>query len=93
MNNLWISRLDSRLILAELYRLAPEREDGIGRFVLPFAKPSSEQFRGNPTAIPAGIDELRAADNAIVADIAQQIEKLDEAAMRFALATDRKDAA
>jgi hypothetical protein len=82
-----------RLVQAELYRLAPQREDGIGRFVLPFAKPPSEQFRGNPTAIPAGIDEMRAADTAIIADIAKQIENLDEAAMRFALATDRKDAA
>jgi hypothetical protein len=82
-----------RLVQAELYRLAPERDDGIGRFVLPFAKPPSEQFRGNPRAIPAGIDEMRAADNAIIADITQQIENLDEAAMRFALATDQKVAA
>jgi hypothetical protein len=82
-----------RLILAELYRLAPEREDGIGRFVLPFAKPPSEQFRSNHPAIPAGIDELRAADAAILADISRQIENLDEAAMRFALATDQKVAA
>jgi hypothetical protein len=83
-----------RLILAELYRLAPDRRDGVGRFVLPFAKPPSEQFRGNHTAVPAGIDELRAADEAIIADITKQIENLDAAAMRFALAsTDRKDAA
>jgi hypothetical protein len=82
-----------RLILAELYRLAPDRQDGIGRFVLPFAKPPSEQFRGNHPAIPAGIEEFRAADAAIIADITKQIEKLDEAAMRSALATDRKDAA
>lgn len=82
-----------RLILAELYRLAPLREDGIGRFVLPFSKPPSEQLRGNHPAIPAGIDELRAADAAILADISRQIENLDEAAMRFALAPERKDAA
>jgi hypothetical protein len=82
-----------RLILAEMYRLAPDREDGAGRFVLPFAKPPSERFRGNHPAIPAGVDELRAADNAIIADIVQQIENLDEAAMRFALSTNRKDAA
>jgi hypothetical protein len=82
-----------RLILAELYRLAPDRRDGIGRFVLPFAKPPSEQFRGNHTAIPAGIDDLLASDNAIIADIAQQIEALNEAAMRFALATNEKGAA
>ena len=82
-----------RLIQSELYRLAPERADGIGRFVLPFAKPPSEQFRGNHPAIPAGIDELRAADAAILVDISRQIENLDEAAMRFALAPERKDAA
>lgn len=82
-----------RLILAELYRLAPEREDGVGRFVMPFAKPPNEQTRGQPAAIKPGIDELLAADKAIIADIAQQIENLDEAAMRFALAADRKDAA
>jgi hypothetical protein len=82
-----------RLIQSELYRLAPEREDGIGRFVLPFARPPSEQLRGNHPAIPAGIDELRAADAAILADISRQIENLDEAAMRFALAPERKDAA
>jgi hypothetical protein len=82
-----------RLIQSELYRLAPEREDGIGRFVLPFAKPPSEQFRGNHPAIPAGIDELRVADAAILADISRQIENLDEAAMRFALAPERKNAA
>jgi hypothetical protein len=83
-----------RLIQSELYRLAPEREDGIGRFVLPFARPPSEQCGGNHPAIPAGIDELRAADAAILADISRQIENLDEAAMRFALASpERKDAA
>jgi hypothetical protein len=82
-----------RLIQSELYRLAPERADGIGRFVLPFAKPPSEQLRGNHPAIPAGIDELRAADAAILADISRQIENLDEAAVRFALAPERKDAA
>jgi hypothetical protein len=82
-----------RLIQSELYRLAPERADGIGRFVLPFARPPSEQLRGNHPVIPAGIDELRAADAAILADISQQIENLDQAAMRFALAPERKDAA
>jgi hypothetical protein len=84
-----------RLILAELYRLAPERQDGIGRFVLPFAKPSSEQTRGQPTAIKPGIEELLAADDAIVADIVAQIEKLNTQAQRAAgmIPSDRKDAA
>jgi hypothetical protein len=83
-----------RLILAEMYRMAPERADGIGRFVLPFAKPSSEFVRGNPGEIKPGIDELREADAAIVADIGRQIEKLDSHAMRAAeMIPARKDAA
>jgi hypothetical protein len=84
-----------RLILAELYRLAPERQDGIGRFVLPFAKPSSEQTRGQPAAIKPGIEELLAADNAIIADIVEQIEKLNRQAMRAAgmITEDRKGVA
>jgi hypothetical protein len=82
-----------RLILAEMYRLAPERADGIGRFVLPFAKPSLEFVRGKPGEIKPGIDELREADAAIVADIGRQIEKLDNHAMRAAEIPARKDAA
>jgi hypothetical protein len=83
----------TRLVLAELWRLAPARADGIGRFVLEFAKPSSELMRGDPETVRPGIDELREADAAIVADIEKQIINLNERAMRFALATDRKDAA
>jgi hypothetical protein len=82
----------TRLILAELWRLAPDRADGIGRFVLEFAKPASVLVPGKPENIKPGIDELLAADQAIIADIVKQIEKLDEAAMRFAL-INRKDAA
>jgi hypothetical protein len=82
-----------RLILAELWRLAPDREDGIGRFVLPFAKSSTVFVRENPEAIKPGIDEFAAADQAIVADIEKQIEKLDQAAMQRALVPERKDAA
>jgi hypothetical protein len=82
-----------RLVLAELYRLAPERQDGIGRFVLPFAKPSSEQTRGEPTAIRPGIEELSAANSAIVANISEQIDKLNDQAARAAgmIPADRKD--
>jgi hypothetical protein len=65
-----------RLVLAELYRLAPERADGIGRFVLPFAKPTSELLRHKPEAIPPGIDEFRAADQAIVREIEAQVGAL-----------------
>lgn len=67
-----------RLVLSELYRLAPERHDGIGRFVLPFAKPPNEMMRGLPTDIAPGLDELIAADAAIVANIEAQIKKLND---------------
>ena len=84
-----------RLIAAEAYRLAPERSDGIGRFVLPWAQPSSEQTRGMPSSIRPGIDELVAADNAIVAEIEGQIQKLNNQAQRAAgmIVDDREDAA
>jgi hypothetical protein len=82
-----------RLILAEFYRLAPDRSDGIGRFVLPFAKPPTEMVRGTPDAIRPGMEEMRDAHAAIISDIIKQIEKLDEQAMRFALAPPQKDAA
>jgi hypothetical protein len=82
------------LILAELWRLAPERQDGIGRFVLPFAKPSSEMVRHQPTAMPAGIDEMQAADEAIISSIISQIDRLNAAATRAAEMTpDRKEVA
>jgi hypothetical protein len=82
-------------VLAELYRLAPERQDGVGRFVFPFCKPSSEQTRGQPAAIKPGIEELVAADNAIIAEIEAQVEKLNAQAMRAAemIPADRKDVA
>jgi hypothetical protein len=82
-----------RLILAECYRCAPDRSDGIGKFVLPFSKSPNLMLRDRPDAIRPGIDEVRDAHASIIADIIMQIEKLDEAAMRFALATNRKDAA
>ncbi len=83
----------TRLILAELWRLAPARSDGIGRFVLDFARPTTTVLRDNPDAIEAGIDELRAADEAILGDIVKQIERLDQVSVQRALATERKDAA
>ncbi|WP_426608646.1 hypothetical protein [Bradyrhizobium sp. McL0616] len=83
-----------RMVLAEIYRLAPERSDSIGRFVLPFAKPSSEMTRNKPEVMPAGIDELRAAHEAIIGNVARQIDRLNEQAARAAgMTTERKDAA
>jgi hypothetical protein len=84
-----------RLLLAELYKCAPEREDGAGRFVMRFAKPPSEQSRGDPEMIRPGIEELMAADKAIVSEIKLQIEKLNAQALRAAemVPSDRKEAA
>jgi hypothetical protein len=81
-----------RLILAELYRLAPARADGIGRFVLPFAKPISEMLRNQPDAIAPGIGELRAANQAIMQEIEAQVSALADREMTAA-AGDRKEAA
>jgi len=85
-----------RLILAECWRLAPQREDGIGRFVLPFARPESEMVRDKPEAMRPGMEELRTADAAIIASVAAQIDKLNAAAMRVAelsTATEARSAA
>jgi hypothetical protein len=73
-----------RLILAELYRLAPERSDGIGRFVLPFARPTSEMLRHQPEAIPPGIGEFIAADQAIIRELEAQVGALADREMTIA---------
>jgi hypothetical protein len=72
-----------RLILAELYRLAPERGDGAGRFVLPFAKPTNV-FYPDPTAIPPALSEFIKADQIIIDHIEKQIAALDQHAMATA---------
>ncbi|WP_157839464.1 hypothetical protein [Bradyrhizobium diazoefficiens] len=72
-----------QLILAELWRIAPERRDGTGRFVLPFVKPGLELMK-DVAKLPVGIDELRSADQAILANISQQVEHLNETALRSA---------
>lgn len=72
-----------QLILAELWRVAPERRDGTGRFVLPFVKVGIELLK-DVSELPVGIDELRTADQAILANISEQIEHLNETALRAA---------
>ncbi|MCW2219512.1 hypothetical protein M2232_003044 [Bradyrhizobium japonicum] len=72
-----------QLILAELWRIAPERRDGAGRYVMPFVRPGLELMK-DVAELPAGIDELRTADQAIIANISQQVEHLNEAVMRAA---------
>jgi hypothetical protein len=76
-----------RLITAELWRLAPPRADGAGRFVLPFAKPLLSLSPGNPAELPPGVDEMRAANEAILTDIEKQIATLDQREMAAASAT------
>jgi hypothetical protein len=78
-----------RLILAELYRLAPSRADGIGRFVLPFSKPTSEMVRLKPEAIPPGIDEFIAADEAIIRELESQVLALADREMTIASQTEK----
>ncbi|MCW2218311.1 hypothetical protein M2232_001843 [Bradyrhizobium japonicum] len=72
------------LILAELWRLAPDRKDGTGRFILPFAKPVMEMTRNKPEAMPEGMAEFKAAHAALLANISEQIEHLNETTMRAA---------
>lgn len=72
-----------QLILGELWRIAPNRRDGTGRFVMPFVKPGLELMK-DVAELPVGLDELRAADVAILANVSQQVESLNEAAMRAA---------
>jgi hypothetical protein len=75
------------LILSELWRLAPYRADGVGRSVLPFAKPLTPLAPGDPAALPPGIDEMRFAHEAILTDIEKQIVALDEREMAAASAS------
>ncbi|HEV2156354.1 hypothetical protein [Bradyrhizobium sp.] len=72
------------LIVAEMWRLAPDRKDGVGRWLLPFAKPVQEMVRNKPEAMPEGMTEFKAAHAAIIATVSQQIEHLNETAMRQA---------
>jgi hypothetical protein len=72
------------LVLTELWRLAPYRADGVGRSVLPFAKPLTPLSPGNPAALPPGIDEMRAAHVAILTEIEKQIAALDQREMASA---------
>jgi hypothetical protein len=69
-----------RLVLGELFRLAPHRVDGVGRFVLPFAESPNEMVRHQPEAIPPGLEEFRAAAEVIVAEIERQMDHLNNSA-------------
>ena len=74
-----------QLILAELFRLAPQRAAGPGRWILPFAK-SPMPFDDDHRKLAPCLDEFRAARAAVVADVENQVKALDDAAMSAAIA-------
>ncbi|WP_407160161.1 hypothetical protein [Bradyrhizobium sp. STM 3557] len=80
------------LILAELWRVAPERKDGRGRWAVPFAKPPSPIQRNYRKQAPA-IMEFTSANTAIVRSVEEQVAALDEKQMAAATADSTKDAA
>jgi len=72
-----------RLLLGELFRLAPERADGTGRFIAPFAKAPLHSDL-NHRSLPSALDEFRKADAAVLAEISRQVSDLDKRAMSAA---------
>jgi len=72
-----------RLLLGELFRIAPDRADGTGRFIAPFAKAPLHSDL-NHRSLPAAIDEFRKADAAVLAEIQRQVSDLDKRAMTAA---------
>jgi hypothetical protein len=73
----------SRMLEAELYRVAPERADGVGRLVAPLAKAPLHSDT-NYKVLPKAIDEFRKADATVLAEIARQVSDLDKRAMTAA---------
>jgi hypothetical protein len=69
-----------RLLLAEMYRLAPLRKDGAGRFTVPFAPPPVHSNTDH-TTLPSALDEFRKADAAVLAEIQRQVSELNQRAM------------
>jgi hypothetical protein len=69
-----------RMLLAELFRIAPERKDGIGRLIAPFAKAPLHSDTNHRT-LPDAISEFRKADATVLAEIARQVSDLDKRAM------------
>jgi hypothetical protein len=79
-----------KLILGELFRIAPTRRDGIGRFVAPFAKSPihSDTDHGK---LPSAISEFEKANAAVVQSIVGQVSQIDTREMTAASA--KKEAA
>jgi hypothetical protein len=78
-----------QLILAQLWLSAPARANGVGNFVLPWAKAPSLLTTDRATFAPV-IDEYRAATAAIVVNIEMQIQTLNE---RARATIEKRDAA
>ena len=72
-----------KLILAELFRVAPERKDGIGRFLPPFVKSpihSDTDYR----KLPSAISEFEKANAAVTQSIVAQVSQIDTREMTAA---------
>ena len=78
------------LILAELWRIAPPRGDGQGRWALPFAKPPSPIQRDHRQLKPA-IQEFKSANEAILRSVEEQVASLDQ--QQLAAASEKEKAA
>jgi hypothetical protein len=72
-----------KLILGELFRIAPERRDGIGRFIVPFAK-SPIHSDTNHKALPPAVTEFNAANTAVAQSIIAQVSQIDTREMTAA---------
>jgi len=79
------------LIAAELFRVAPAREDGRGRWAVPFAR-SPSPLQNDHRKLNPGVDEFRSANDAILRSVEQQVAALDQQQMAAA-ASAEKDAA
>jgi hypothetical protein len=72
-----------KLILGELFRVAPDRRDGVGRFVPPFAK-SPLHSDQNHKELPSALSEFQKANTAITQSIIAQCSQIDTREMTAA---------
>jgi hypothetical protein len=72
-----------RMILAELFRIAPPRKDGIGRFVFPAAK-SPIHSDQNHQELPTAISEFQKANATVTQSIIAQVSAIDSREMATA---------
>lgn len=77
-----------RLLLAEIFRTGAIRDERGRRAVIPFSKPQVLTMRDEPEKIPAGLEVLREAHDALLREIDGQIANLDGDLLRRASAVD-----